>query len=198
MLEPTEAWPIVQDAILAFRSNVPDMAHARKTLAELLATEAWRHYTSPLGQTCQAEHFVDWVTRPIPAGLGTTVANLLEIAKGDPDLTGRIESAARGETQLPVRGKETGRGRLIRPDNIRTNYGTGDTYTLRRLKRDRADLADQVIAGTLSAHAAAIQAGWRKRTMTIPVADAERIAAYLRRHLDDDTLANLRDALASE
>jgi hypothetical protein len=37
------------------------------------------------------------------------------------------------------------------------------TYTLARLRRDRPDLAAQVEAGELSAHAAAIEAGFRRK-----------------------------------
>jgi hypothetical protein len=41
--------------------------------------------------------------------------------------------------------------------------GTGRTYTLRRLKRDRPDLAAKVTAGEISANAAALEAGIRKK-----------------------------------
>jgi hypothetical protein len=40
--------------------------------------------------------------------------------------------------------------------------GRGVTYTLRRLKRDRPDLLEQVASGRLSANAAAVAAGFRK------------------------------------
>jgi hypothetical protein len=39
-------------------------------------------------------------------------------------------------------------------DNITFNRGTSETYTLRRLKRDRPDLAEEVLNGELSANAA--------------------------------------------
>jgi len=41
--------------------------------------------------------------------------------------------------------------------------GRGVTYTLRRLKRDRPDLLKRVVSGELSANAAAVEAGFRKR-----------------------------------
>jgi hypothetical protein len=49
-----------------------------------------------------------------------------------------------------------------------------------RLKRDHPALAEEVIAGRLSAHAAAVQAGFRKPTWTAP-ADPERLAAAVER-----------------
>ena len=59
--------------------------------------------------------------------------------------------------------------------------GTDPTYILARLKRDRPDLARQVIDGAISAHAAAIEAGFRKRmkSVTIDSPDAA-IGALLR------------------
>jgi hypothetical protein len=47
--------------------------------------------------------------------------------------------------------------------------GTGSTYTLRRLKRDRPDLAAKVIAGKMSANAAAVAAGFRVPSITVPL-----------------------------
>ena len=41
--------------------------------------------------------------------------------------------------------------------------GTSTAYTLARLDRDRPDLLERVKSGELSAHAAAIEAGFRKR-----------------------------------
>ena len=56
------------------------------------------------------------------------------------------------------------------------------TYALRRLKRDRPDLADEVIAGRISAHAAAVQAGFRRQTWNAP-ADPEALALAIERRL---------------
>lgn len=89
-------------------------------------------------------------------------------------------------------------------DNIKptspdwTNYnktqgGTSPAYALRRLKRDNPELAEKVIGGKLSANAAAIEAGFRTKTITVPL-DVERAAATLRRHFrghDLDMLINL-------
>jgi hypothetical protein len=59
----------------------------------------------------------------------------------------------------PGRGNKTG-------DTITrlSERGTSRTYRLTHLKRDRPDLAQRVIAGDLSANAAAIAAEFRSRT----------------------------------
>lgn len=48
-------------------------------------------------------------------------------------------------------------------NNITLKRGTSASYTLARLARDRPDLLKRVQANELSANAAAIEAGWRKK-----------------------------------
>ena len=73
--------------------------------------------------------------------------------------------------------------------------GNAKPYTLRRLARDRPDLLDRVEAGELSANAAAIEAGFRKPTMTVPQ-DIDDLAEVLRKRYsaeDCRALAQLLD-----
>ncbi len=82
----------------------------------------------------------------------------------------------------PGRGNKTG-------DNITrfSDRGTSESYTIRRLKRDRPELAEKVISGEISANAAAIQAGFRKKTLTVP-ADVRAAARVLVKHFDAQEL----------
>ena len=52
---------------------------------------------------------------------------------------------------------------------------------LKRLKRDRPDLAERVVAGEMSAHAAAIEAGFRKKATA-----AEQVARLLPKLSDEE------------
>lgn len=87
------------------------------------------------------------------------------------------------------------------PYNIRNiirttpDYGTSLSYTLRRLKEDHPELYQRVVAGALSANAAAREAGIRRPTTTIYTDDAASIARTLKKKLDADTLAELIDLL---
>jgi hypothetical protein len=74
-------------------------------------------------------------------------------------------------------------------DNIKLKHGggTSETYTLRRLKRDRSDLAQKVISGEMSANAAAIEAGFRDKTFTVS-SNVDKAARTLRKHFDPDEL----------
>lgn len=61
---------------------------------------------------------------------------------------------------------------------------------LLRLGEERPDLHAEVLAGVKSAHAACVEAGFRRRTITVPV-DVERAAATLRRHFTSDEIAKI-------
>jgi hypothetical protein len=74
----------------------------------------------------------------------------------------------------------------------------GATYALQRLKRDRPDIADKVVRGELSANAAAIEAGFRPRKVSINMEDAHSAARSLLRHMDAETLNELVHLLAQE
>lgn len=47
--------------------------------------------------------------------------------------------------------------------NIPVDHGNSKAYTVSRLKRDRPDLFEKVVAGELSANKAAIEAGFRRK-----------------------------------
>ena len=69
-------------------------------------------------------------------------------------------------------GQHGGKRTKGQADNIRLQYGTERRTTLARLHRDHQDLADRVERGELSANAAAIEAGFRRRTVSIPLVPA--------------------------
>ena len=58
--------------------------------------------------------------------------------------------------------------------------GRGATYQMKRLRRDRPDLFGRVVAGEMSPNAAAIEAGFRRRMISVPD-DPELAAQTLRR-----------------
>lgn len=74
--------------------------------------------------------------------------------------------------------------------------GNATDYTVARLRRDQPELAERVIKGELSANAAAIQAGFRIKTLSVPL-DPERAAQALKRHFTRDELQRLVEALTS-
>ena len=67
-------------------------------------------------------------------------------------------------------------------DNVTlTKRGNKAAYAFARLERDRPDLAQRVRAKELSPHAAAIEAGFRIRTIAVPADPEGAVAALIRR-----------------
>jgi len=83
--------------------------------------------------------------------------------------------------------------------------GTGRTTALRRLRKEAdkgneeaASLRSKVLAGEMSPHAAMVEAGFRPKTISIPIGRPERVAAYLRKHMPREALARLVELLTKE
>lgn len=118
-----------------------------------------------------------------PDGLGTTPDLIRRIIFDDQNTLMLFEEAL-------VRKHGTNRHTKVENDNInlyKPEQGTSRAYVLRRLKRKRADLFDKVVAGDLSANAAAIEAGFKKKPTSLDVliatwrkASAEERATFLR------------------
>src|SRR5690242_10037898 len=78
--------------------------------------------------------------------------------------------------QLGKRGNPTGANQYTPEEDRKSRdtriptLGSSDNkaYVLARLDRDRPDLAERVRARELSANAAAVEAGGRKRTIVVP------------------------------
>ena len=89
-------------------------------------------------------------------GLATTLDDLRAFCRKRDDVRQLIDAEIK-----PL--AEHGGDHSKQVDNVKLVGGNNPTYALKRLKRDRPDLAAKVIAGELSANAAAIEAGFRKK-----------------------------------
>lgn len=75
--------------------------------------------------------------------------------------------------------------------------GNRREYVMKRLERDHPELYARVVAGELSAHRAAVEAGWRSQTVALNLSNPEQMEQVLLRHVDPDTLAALADRLTA-
>ena len=75
-----------------------------------------------------------------------------------------------GFDEAVVLGQHGGKRQKGQGNNVTlTQRGNAPDYTLARLHRDHPALAERVKEGELSANAAAIEAGFRKRTVSVPL-----------------------------
>lgn len=144
-------------------------------------------------------------------GLGSTAAEVATIVSLrhrheaiDAETRERMAELRRTVTDLlNPKALDVGRPTKTEPENNVDNInisrkgmkgGTDPGSVLSRLKRDNPALAKRVLAGELSAHAAAIEAGFGRKTITVPH-DPVRAAKALRRHFDRDEIKLLISGL---
>lgn len=89
--------------------------------------------------------------------------------------------AAADAVPLPGRGRPRKSGNAAFNVRVTGNNAGSESYLRRRLKRDKPELYAEVASGTKSAHAAAVEAGIRKATVTIRADDPVRAAETLRK-----------------
>ncbi len=145
------------------------------TFAYAVNNRVWEKLTDKAGTPLTFRQFIE---APYPVGVGSTLANIKLIItvesrnEAQPEVAEALARMRRTVDDLmdaPVESHGGDRRSPEYQDYIRTlipspeHRGTTREYTIRRLKRDRPDLAARVIGGELSANAAAIEAGFRRR-----------------------------------
>jgi hypothetical protein len=192
----------------ATRDTMNRLTTLPRLMVSMLREDGWRVLSRPIdGRVFKNETIDDWVLGEPWAGLhfpdwATAYALLERNLEVGPECIERLQKAgapkpseveagfkARVRARVPAMaespGNPTGNNQHKRKDgntSIPRGRGSNSTNALRRLKRDRPELAAQVLAGELSAHAAAVQAGFRKSTWSAPTDVNELRVAIERRY----------------
>jgi hypothetical protein len=82
---------------------------------------------------------------------------MLAVIQDDAESLALFREAMKGESGRP--STEESHNNVM---ELKSVHGTSKSYTVSRLKRDRPDLFERVVAGELSANRAAIEAGYRQ------------------------------------
>lgn len=193
---------VVIDALgSALRSGDHALSSVPGLLKRVLSEGSWREFVTKRGEHVTHERFADFVAAPPLQGLGATIGLVRRVVSDDKEALDLLDR----ELQRPV-------GRPLDPeivDNVHNYSGRPDgnarDRAIRRLRSEAeqgnetaAGLHADVLAGRISAHAAMVQAGFRSRTISVPVGDPERTAASLRRHMSGDALVRLAELLILE
>jgi hypothetical protein len=113
-----------------------------------------------------------WECRQVKMRGVVQLANLRELITKEPmegwgENPERIEGLIKHDPEVLVLWREAMKGQGKRNDlcsnATEVRADRGKAYTVSRLQREAPELFAQVVAGTLSANAAAIQAGFRKK-----------------------------------
>lgn len=160
-------------------SNVPVL------LKRLLAEEWWREFETVRGEVVRHERFEEFVAAPPLKGLGSEISLIKRIVADDPEAVDLLDRVLQRQVGRPREAVDNINNSEGRPS------GNSQARALRRLRKDAPELHAEVIAGRLSAHAAMVKAGFRTRTISVPVEHPDRVAAALRRHMTQEQLEEL-------
>lgn len=200
------------------RHDGGDPSQLLELLAVIIEERIWERLADE--ETGQPMTFRTLIETPWPAGVGMKLEHLETYLKlphkfehQDPAISTRMQALRQEAKRLlhpPLMndeewmeakqegGAKGGRGHVAEKPTLYYNVGleekekqgTSSAYALRRLQRDRPDLAEQVIMGEKSANEAAIEAGFRQKTITIPV-EPTAAARRIRNNFTDEQVAEL-------
>ena len=131
-------------------------------LRKAMAKDSWRdrivHQTK---QRVEFKTFREFMETLPPEGLGTDERTLKNLCRDDIEASDLIDRALQGKPGGDKRSESA-----ITVDNVNNDQrptGNSRNAALRRLRKDAPALHARVLAGDLSAHAAMIEAGFRKK-----------------------------------
>lgn len=165
-------------------------------LRQVLENEAWRDFETSRGEFVHHDRFAEFVTTPPLKGLGATVDLVRRIVADDVELLDLFDQAL---GRKPRTDKIT-----VNDDNVHDSAdlerpsGNSESAALRRLRKDRPDLHAEVLAERISAHAAMVIAGFRRKTQTVRMDSPESAAQTLRKHMPPEQLRTLVRLLSEE
>lgn len=158
-------------------------------IKRILQDGTWRHFVTRLGKEVHHERFADFVATPPLAGLGADMALVRRMISDDTEALDLLDQALQN-----LHG-----GDRSKNDNVQlAPSGNRRERALRRLRKDAPELHADVLAGRLSAHAAMVKAGFRARTVSVPVSRPDAAARALRRNMNGEELQQLIKLLSEE
>ena len=159
-------------------------------LVKMVVRENFWHErnVAQLHSVVKFESFNAFVTGELPEGLDTNIDTIKRLCEKDKEALDLIDRAIQGR-----QGERTDLVYNVHEVYVQsTDRPAGNTAAaaIRRLRKDRPDLHQSVIAGDLSPHAAAIQAGFRRKTITVPV-EVAAAARAIAKHFTQEEIAEI-------
>lgn len=191
----------------AVRGGAWGLENMPRLIREAIENKIWTGWTDrATGQTFSQPDFYTFITTPVLEGLGATPDQIKALCIKDLALTDLIDQELTRKPGAPVGNQFASKEHKTNTDNVSNcidghkrneSHGNSLEYTLRRLRKHHPELHEQVLANEMSPNAAAIEAGFRKHTITVTV-DVEAIARKLRRTLDQDQIDELIQLLQGD
>jgi len=167
---------VIDGLLFALRAGERGLNQAPELIKSIIQEGMWRDFVvDRTGERIRHERFIDFVhTKPLE-GLGADVNTLHRLCAEHPEVRDLIDMEVKGKHGGDHGNQYTG-GKIDNVQLATVPTGNSSTAALRRLRKDRPDLLKQVIAGNLTPHAGMIQAGFRTKTLSLPI-DVNKVAS---------------------
>src|SRR6266496_2587115 len=172
----------------ALRRGGSALESVPQQIRHLLASHEWEHFVTRLGKEVRHERFAEFVTTPPLAGLGASI-DLIRRLLGD-------DTVALNLLDEALRAPHGGDHSKVNNMKVAQPRGTSRAYALRRLRKDAPELHAEELAGRLKPNAAMVKAGFRPRTLTVPLGRPDSVAQTLIKHMEPEELIALVRLLA--
>ena len=154
-MNPIERGQVCVAAHQAILSGEQSLDVIPGLIKKIIASRAWEEREIGPGRFVKLSSFRELITAKPMNGWGENPDKIEALLRDDP------EALACWREAMKQQGKRT--DFLDNIKEVGSSSGTSRSYTVTRLKHEAPELFEQVVAGELSANAAAIKAGIRKK-----------------------------------
>ena len=130
-------------------------------LRRIIENKAWEARQVKMHGVVQLANLRELITKEPMVGWGENPDRIEALIRDDTEVLAMWREAMKEKTGPKVKGGDGGLCNNI--TETKGTTGTSRAYTVSRLQREAPELFAQVAAGTISANAAAIKAGFRKK-----------------------------------
>lgn len=175
VVEKTKAsGELVTALFQAFEHGSNSISAVPGLLKQVIKEDAWREYTLPNSSVVRKyTNFAEFTEKVLRA----TIEDLKNLCQKDKEALVLLREVTTNPNHRPVTN-----------DNVITSkseQGNSKAYSLDKLKRDRPDLFEKVVNNELSANKAMVEAGFRRKQITI-IIDPARTAKAIKTHFNHD------------
>ena len=151
-LNPKYCGMVVEDLWRVVEGATGNLGSVPGLVKKIIEKEVWRR-REYRHKIYEHTSFLSFITTKPLSGCGWPPEKVEALIKDDPVVLPMWRQAITGAKHVHADAD------II---SIKPKHGTSRGYTLARLKRERPDLYERVVGKELSAHAAALEAGFRK------------------------------------
>jgi hypothetical protein len=152
-------------ALGCFRDGIGGLEHLPPLIEKIIDNRAWERRRIRTGAVVECGSLAELITAKPLKGWGESAEKVEAVLKSHPAVLAKFRNAMKRKAN-----QHTCKVDNVTPPQDRQQKGNSKAYTCERLMRDAPELFAEVEAGRLSANAAAIAAGIRKKPSHAEVA----------------------------